>query len=204
LPRAIVLDLGGELRIFGKGAGSVNPYPATASCDDAQALFRRRLLDVERSRRPSCSECHAEFRAFLEELFDNAGVSDVKQVRHEATDSIGTEGAQERPNVPHSKIDTTEVTYPLRDLVLLDDAGRPVFDTCTIIDHLQSAVATESWSHPSVSIQLDQQSVSLVIRQTREVHAKIAAHLRYLRRLQVKQICNAIERMSTETEPSAD
>jgi hypothetical protein len=68
-------------------------------------------------------------------------------------------------------------------------------------------VAPESWAHPSVSIQLDQQSVSLVINQTAEVHQKLADHLRYLRRLQIKQICNLIERMSGDTdersEPSA-
>ena len=115
-----------------------------------------------------------------------------------------SEAARDLPNVTHSKIAAETHSYPLRDLVLCDDAGRPVFDTCTIIDHLQSAVAPESWSHPSVSIQLDQQSVSLVVTQTAEVHQKIADHLHYLRRLQIKQICNLIERLSGDTEDGAE
>jgi hypothetical protein len=155
-----------------------------------------------------CPNCREEFRAFLEEMFKGSDASEeIAQTSHRDGDCKGCESARDLPHVTHSKIATTEVTYPLRDLVLCDDDGRPVFDTCTIIDHLQSAVAPESWSHPSVSIQLDQQSVSLVINQTAEVHQKLADHLRYLRRLQIKQICNLIERMSGDTdersEPSA-
>jgi hypothetical protein len=152
-----------------------------------------------------CPNCREEFRAFLEEMFKGSSASEeIAQTSHHEGDCKGCESARDLPHVTHSKIATTEVTYPLRDLVLCDDDGRPVFDTCTIIDHLQSAVAPESWSHPSVSIQLDQQSVSLVINQTSEVHQKIADHLRYLRRLQVKQICNLIERMSGDLDESAE
>jgi hypothetical protein len=45
--------------------------------------------------------------------------------------------------------------------------------------------------------------VSLVIRQTAEVHRQIESHLRYLRRLQIKQICSLIERMSCEPDAKA-
>jgi hypothetical protein len=152
----------------------------------------------------TCPNCREEFRAFLEEMFRRPeDCEDIAQTSHHESDRKATESARDLPNVTHSKISTEAVCYPLRDLVLCDDAGRPVFDTCSIIDHLQAAVAPESWSHPSVSIQLDQQSVSLVITQTAEVHQKIADHLRYLRRLQIKQICNLIERLSGDTDEAA-
>ena len=153
----------------------------------------------------TCPNCREEFRAFLEEMFRPSpeGAEDIAQTAHHEGDSKPGEAARDLPNVTHSKIAAETRSYPLRDLVLCDDAGRPVFDTCTIIDHLQSAVAPESWSHPSVSIQLDQQSVSLVVTQTAEVHQKIADHLHYLRRLQIKQICNLIERLSgDDADPS--
>jgi hypothetical protein len=145
-----------------------------------------------------CASCHEEFRAFLEDFFRSSEMADAGRPSGSLAGSADVDEPRELPNVPHSKIETTVVTYPLRDLVLLDDAGHPVFDTCTIIDHLQSAVEPQSWTNPRVSIQLDQQSVSLVIRQTAEVHRQIESHLRYLRRLQIKQICSLIERMSCE------
>jgi hypothetical protein len=164
-----------------------------------------KLSDATRAPINCCPNCREEFRAFLEEMFKGSNASEeIAQTSHHEGDCKGCESARDLPHVTHSKIATTEVTYPLRDLVLCDDDGRPVFDTCTIIDHLQSAVAPESWSHPSVSIQLDQQSVSLVINQTAEVHQKVADHLRYLRRLQIKQICNLIERMSGDMDESAE
>jgi hypothetical protein len=153
----------------------------------------------------ACPNCREEFRAFLEEMFRGSeATEDIAQTSHREGDHKASEAVRDLPNVTHSKIATESRCYPLRDLVLCDDAGRPVFDTCTIIDHLQSAVAPESWSHPSVSIQLDQQSVSLVVTQTAEVHQKIADHLRYLRRLQIKQICNLIERLSGDADESAE
>jgi hypothetical protein len=154
----------------------------------------------------ACPNCREEFRAFLEEMFRPSpeAAEDIAQAAHHEGDSKAGEAARDLPNVTHSKIAAETRSYPLRDLVLCDDAGRPVFDTCTIIDHLQSAVAPESWSHPSVSIQLDQQSVSLVVTQTAEVHQKIADHLHYLRRLQIKQICNLIERLSGDIEDGAE
>jgi hypothetical protein len=153
----------------------------------------------------TCPNCREEFRAVLEEIFRRDSSEDISQTSHHEGDAKATEAARDLPSVTHSKIATITIAYPLRDLVLCDDAGRPVFDTCTIIDHLQSAVSPETWSHPSVSIQLDQQTVSLVVTQTAEVHQKIAEHLRYLRRLQVKQICNLIERLSGDVaEESAD
>jgi hypothetical protein len=153
----------------------------------------------------TCPNCREEFRAFLEEMFRGSeATEDIAQTSHHEGDHKASEAARDLPNVTHSKIATIALSYPLRDLVLCDDAGRPVFDTCTIIDHLQSAVAPESWSHPSVSIQLDQQSVSLVVTQTAEVHQKISDHLRYLRRLQIKQICNLIERLSGGTDDAAE
>jgi hypothetical protein len=153
----------------------------------------------------TCSNCREEFRVFLEEMFRGTQATDeIAQAAHHEGDAKATEAARDLPNVTHSKIAAVTIAYPLRDLVLCDDAGRPVFDTCTIIDHLQSAVAPESWSHPSVSIQLDQQSVSLVVKQTAEVHQKIADHLRYLRRLQVKQICGLIEKMSGDVDDNSE
>jgi hypothetical protein len=153
----------------------------------------------------ACPNCREEFRAFLEEMFRGSeATEDIAQTAHHEGDRNASEAARDLPNVTHSKIAAETRSYPLRDLVLCDDVGRPVFDTCTIIDHLQSAVAPESWSHPSVSIQLDQQSVSLVVTQTAEVHQKIADHLHYLRRLQIKQICNLIERLSGDTEDGAE
>jgi hypothetical protein len=153
----------------------------------------------------TCSNCREEFRVFLEEMFRGTEATDeIAQAAHHEGDAKATEVARDLPNVTHSKIAAVTIAYPLRDLVLCDDGGRPVFDTCTIIDHLQSAVAPESWSHPSVSIQLDQQSVSLVVTQTAEVHQKIADHLRYLRRLQVKQICNLIEKMSGDVDDNSE
>ena len=164
-----------------------------------------KLSDAKAPALSTCPNCREEFRAFLEEMFRGSEASeDIAQTSHRDGESKA-ESARDLPTVTHSKIATVTLCYPLRDLVLCDDEGRPVFDTCTIIDHLESAVAPESWSHPSVSIQLDQQSVSLVVTQTAEVHQKIADHLRYLRRLQVKQICNLIERLSgdaDEAEPS--
>jgi hypothetical protein len=149
----------------------------------------------------TCPNCREQFRAFLEEMFRGSEASEsISQTSHREGDRKSSEAARDLPNVTHSKIATESRCYPLRDLVLCDDAGRPVFDTCTIIDHLQSVVAPESWSHPSVSIQLDQQSVSLVVTQTAEAHQKIADHLRYLRRLQIKQICNLIERLSGDAD----
>ena len=153
----------------------------------------------------SCQNCRESFRAFLEEVFRGPNALEaITQAGHIEESLTGIESIRELPSVTHSKLDTTVVTYPLRDLVLLDDSERPVFDTCTIIDHIQSAVAPETWGHPSVSIQLDQQTMSLVIRQTPEVHKKIEAHLHDLRRQQVKQLCNLIERLSTDSEPSDD
>ncbi|HEV7999587.1 MAG TPA: hypothetical protein VGP63_06895 [Planctomycetaceae bacterium] len=153
----------------------------------------------------TCPSCREEFRAFLEEMFRTPQASeDIAQTSHREGDRKATEEARELPNVKHSKIAAVTICYPLRDLVLCDDAGHPVFDTCSIIDHLQSAVASETWSHPSVSIRLDQQSVSLVITQTAEVHQKIADHLRYLRRLQIKQICSLIEHLSGDADESAE
>jgi hypothetical protein len=46
--------------------------------------------------------------------------------------------------------------------------------------------------------------VSLVVKQTAEVHQKIADHLRYLRRLQVKQICGLIEKMSGDVDDNSE
>ncbi len=153
----------------------------------------------------TCSSCREEFRVFLEEMFRGTEATDeIAQAAHHEGDVKATEAARDLPNITHSKITAVTISYPLRDLVLCDDAGHPVFDTCTIIDHLQSAVAPESWSHPSVSMQLDQQSVSLVVTQTAEVHQKIADHLRYLRRLQVKQICNLIEKMSGDVDENSE
>jgi hypothetical protein len=154
---------------------------------------------------PSGSNSHDDLGTFLEELFlglnpDAASQVGITQVGKTAPEPTTEDSPRELPSLTRTSIETTVVTYPLRDLVLLDDAGHPVFDTCTFIDHLQSAVPSELWSHPSVSIQLDQQSMALVIRQTPEVHKQIESHLRYLRRLQIKQICNLIERMSEETE----
>jgi hypothetical protein len=153
----------------------------------------------------SCQNCRDSFRVFLEEVFRGPNALEaITQAGHIEESLSGIESIRELPSVTHSKLDTTVVTYPLRDLVLLDNSERPVFDTCTIIDHIQAAVAPETWGHPSVSIQLDQQTMSLVIRQTPEVHKKIDAHLHDLRRQQVKQLCNMIERLSTDSEPSDD
>ena len=150
----------------------------------------------------ACPDCRAQFRALLEEVFHSPdALEEIAQAGHAQVEA-NAEPARDLPNVTHSKLETTVVTYPLRDLVLLDDSERPVFDTCTIIDHIQSAVAPESWWHPSVSIQLDQQSMSLVIRQTPEVQQKIADHLRDLRRLQLKQLSGLIERLSSESKTS--
>ena len=179
----IVVDLPDRVRIF-----EDDPSPAAETVPAAETIPPA-----------SCPNCQEESRAFLEEFFRTSGIGEITQVGHSQAELCDASEARAFPNVSHSKIETTVVTYPLKDLVLLDDGGRPVFDTCTIIDHLQSAVAPESWSHPSVSIQLDQQSVSLVIRQTREVHEKVQSHLHYLRRLQVKQICNLIEHMSQDS-----
>lgn len=150
------------------------------------------------------ASCHDSLRALLEDVLQSPILQSVNQAGHAEYDESVAKSPQQLPSVSHSKIDTTVVTYPLHDLILLDNAERPVFDTCTIIDHLQSAVAPESWAHPSVSIQFDQQTMSLVIRQTPEVHQKIEAHLHDLRRLQVKRLCKMIERLSTESESSED
>ena len=53
-----------------------------------------------------------------------------KQSRRPATREqslTGIESTRELPSVTHSKLETTVVTYPLRDLVLLDDSERPGF-----------------------------------------------------------------------------
>jgi hypothetical protein len=177
----IVVDMPDRIRVFESAAGT---GPATAA---------------------SCSNCRDQFRAFLEEIFRGpSGLEEITQAGHLQVNLDAVEAGRELPSVTQSKLDTTVVTYPLRDLVLLDNADRPVFDTCTIIDHIQSAVAPETWGHPSVSIQLDQQTMSLVIRQTPEVHKKIEAHLRELRRQQIKQLSSLIERLSTESEQSDD
>src|SRR5690606_2152060 len=95
-------------------------------------------------------------------------------------------GSQEEPRilpaVSHSKLDTETRVYPVNDLILADEKGRPVFDTCAFLDHLQAAVSPEAWSHPSVSMQFNQSSMSLVVRQTPEVHKEVESHLRYLRK----------------------
>jgi hypothetical protein len=187
-----IVDMPDRVRIF----------ESNGSTPDAEKITSAAKTAI----RNSCPNCREEFRAFLEEMFRSSeSADDIAQTSHHEGEGKASETARDLPNVTHSKIATATVSYPLRDLVLCDDAGRPVFDTCTIIDHLQATVSPESWSHPSVSIQLDQQSVSLVVTQTAEVHQKIADHLRYLRRLQVKQICSLIERLSAdgESEPSA-
>ncbi len=204
----------GHESIGGKLGRLVAEIPKHSNADDADHPAARGLIVVDLPDRvrifenasPAAAEkgaaaehlsCREEFHAFLEELFQgSAAPGDLTPVGHRQADSSPPAAPLDLPNFTHSKIETVVVTYPLQDLVLLDDSGHPVFDTCTIIDHIQSAVAPESWSHPRVSIQLDQHNVSLVIRQTPEVHAKIEAHLQYLRRLQIKQICNVIERMS--------
>jgi hypothetical protein len=148
----------------------------------------------------SCANCHDSLRALLEDVLQSPILQSVNQAGHVEYDESVAKSPKELPSFSHSKIETTVVTYPLHDLILLDGAERPVFDTCTFIDHIQAAVAPESWAHPSVSIQLDQQKMSLVIRQTPEVHKKIDAHLHELRRLQVKRLCKMIEQISTESE----
>jgi hypothetical protein len=141
------------------------------------------------------------FKAVLEEVFRGSNIlQEISQAGHAEYDEAVAKSPRELPSVTQTKIETTVVTYPLRDLVLLDKSDHPVFDTCTIIDHIQSAVAPASWAHPNVAIQLDQQTVSLVIRQTPEVHKQIEAHLHDLRRLQVKHLCNLIERISADPE----
>jgi hypothetical protein len=155
--------------------------------------------ETEQAAAPQCPNCREQFHVFLEEIFRGSdALEEIAQAGHAPSDAT----AAELPRVMRSKLETTVVTYPLRDLVLLDDAERPVFDTCTIIDHIQGAVEPNSWWHPSVSIQLDQQSMSLVVRQTPDVHKKIEAHLHDLRRLQVKQLCNLIERLSADSDTS--
>jgi hypothetical protein len=141
----------------------------------------------------------------LQEVYGGSNVlQEINQAGHAGYDEALAKSPRELPSVTPSKIETTVVTYPLRDLVLLDKSDHPVFDTCTIIDHIQSAVAPGSWAHPNVAIQLDQQSMSLVIRQTPEVHKQIEAHLHELRRSQVKRLCNLLERISAETEADED
>jgi hypothetical protein len=159
--------------------------------------------ETEQAAAPPCPNCREQFRVFLEEVFRGSdALEEIAQAGHTQSEATAPELPRELPSVTRSKLETTVVTYPLRDLVLLDDAERPVFDTCTIIDHIQGAVEPNSWWHPSVSIQLDQQSMSLVVRQTPEVHKKIEAHLHDLRRLQVKQLCNLIERLSGDSDSS--
>ena len=175
----IVVDLPDRIRLFESPS---EPVPqVAAACPNCREQFRFPGRSLPRFRRAGRN---------------HPGVAHRANGRHGA--------AAQLPSVTHSKLETTVVTYPLRDLVLLDDSDRPVFDTCTIIDHIQAAVAPESWWHPSVSIQLDQQSMSLVIRQSPDVHKKIEAHLRDLKRLQVKQLCNLIERLSADSESSDD
>jgi hypothetical protein len=152
----------------------------------------------------SCANCHDSLRALLEDVLQSPILQSVNQTGHVEYDETVAKSPKELPSVAHSRIETTVVTYPLHDLILVDDSQRPVFDTCTIIDHIQSAVAPESWAHPSVSIQLDQQTMSLVIRQTPEVHKKIEAHFHDLRRLQLKRLSKIIERFSAESESSDD
>ncbi len=183
-----VVDMPDRVRIFESGPSAVETEKISET--------------VKTSIAGTCPSCREEFRAFLEEMF--RGSEEIAQTSHHASDRKASEEVRDLPNVTHSKIATEVVRYPLRDLVLCDDAGHPVFDTCSIIDHLQAAVAPETWSHPSVSIRLDQQSVSLVITQTAEVHQKITDHLRYLRRLQIKQICSLIEHLSGDTDEAAD
>jgi hypothetical protein len=186
-----IVDMPDRVRIFESG-------PAPVESEKLSETIRTPNLNT-------CPSCREEFRAFLEEMFRTPqAAEDIAQTSHRDGDRKAAEEARELPNVTHSKIAAVTMCYPLRDLVLCDDAGHPVFDTCSIIDHLQSAVASETWSHPSVSIRLDQQSVSLVITQTAEVHQKIADHLRYLRRLQIKQICSLIEHLSGETDEAAE
>jgi hypothetical protein len=179
----VVVDLPDRIRVF---ETKTEPAPVAAAL-------------------PACPNCHEQFRAFLEEAFRGANlVDEVSQIGHTEFDATPARSPRELPSVTPSKLDTTVVTYPLRDLVLLDDSERPVFDTCTIIDHIELTVAPESWGHPSVSIQLDQQSMNLVIRQTPEVHKQVATYLRDLRRSQVKRLGNMLERLSTDAEPSED
>jgi hypothetical protein len=186
-----IVDMPDRVRIF--------------ECNAATAESEKVSETVKVPAANTCPNCREEFRAFLEEMFRSSDASEsISQTSHHEGDHKASEAVRDLPNVTHSKIATVAMSYPLRDLVLCDDAGRPVFDTCSIIDHLQSTVAPESWSHPSVSIQLDQQSVSLVVTQTAEVHQKIADHLRYLRRLQIKQICNLIERLSGDADDTAE
>jgi hypothetical protein len=186
-----IVDLPDRVRIFESTA-------SVAQTEKSSDAVRPAIVSA-------CPSCREEFRVFLEEMFRAPEASqDIAQTSHHEGDAKATEAARDLPNVTHSKIACVTVSYPLRDLVLCDDAGHPVFDTCSIIDHLESAVAPETWSHPSVSIRLDQQSVSLVITQTAEVHQKITDHLRYLRRLQIKQICSLIEHLSGDTDEAAD
>jgi hypothetical protein len=151
-----------------------------------------------------CANCHDALRTLLGDVLQSPVPQSLNLVGHTDRDESVATSPRELPSISHSKIETTVVTYPLHDLILVDDNDHPVFDTCTIIDHIQAAVAPESWSHPSVSIQLDQQSKSLVIRQTAEVHKQIEAHLHDLRRLQARRLCKMIERLSAESESSDD
>ena len=62
---------------------------------------------------------------FLEEIFRGSdALEEIAQAGHAPSDAT----AAELPRVMRSKLETTVVTYPLRDLVLLDDAERPVAD----------------------------------------------------------------------------
>jgi hypothetical protein len=205
----------GAVALRGLLAARSKPEPEAAN----SGVFRRNVivLDVPEGVRVfdgkceancassgPCANCHDSLRALLEDVLQSPILQSVNQAGRVEYDEAVAKSPKVLPSVAHSKIETTVVTYPLHDLILLDDSERPVFDTCTIIDHIQSAVAPESWAHPSVSIQLDQQTMSLVIRQTPDVHKKVESHLHELRRLQVKRLCKIIERFSTESESSDD
>ena len=88
-----------------------------------------------------CANCHDALRTLLEDVLQSPVPQSLNLVGHTDRDESVATSPRELPSVSHSKIETTVVTYPLHDLILVDDNDHPVFDTCTIIDHIQAAVA---------------------------------------------------------------
>ncbi|MBL8817266.1 MAG: hypothetical protein JNL58_14665 [Planctomyces sp.] len=130
---------------------------------------------------------------------------------HAADDIPGSLPAQ--GNVQSGRQDAEEVSensrqahlvltaYPVADLVVPAGSGRPKVDYLTVAELIKSTIKPDSWRDDWGQITFAELNLSLVIRQTPEVHAEIAKLLSQLRNDQAQiQISAQILKVSSDTQ----
>lgn len=81
-------------------------------------------------------------------------------------------------------------TYPVADFVIPIKPAKPRFDD--VIEYIKGSTGEKVWNREGASIRTSEMTLSLVIRQTQDVHEQIADVLGQLRRQQDVQVSVAI------------